>query len=330
VGSGQAAFGPLQRLADHHLSKKASQRRLQFPSFLLEKLMSEAPTRLGPMIETVAGLRDILKAQVKQLHLHAFNIKHLRTEQGDELQGEPEVYAVIGPMIHMAAVSGLSLLLLTENISLNVKDAFPIARSVVESIVNACYLMAEKKSEAVRAIRHAEFKSLRDLDREWHVGPISQTVKWEAELSAEAKARFTELSREFVTAKGRDRSWTDKSLRQRLEAAYLRFDHNSLRLLSASVLNIYNTASEVVHGSYFSALYFFGLTSPAGKVPQSTDEFSLTLVDHQVSVLFSVIFACASFVECFSSYSGQPHLLDDVNEALRQMRELPSIAETLV
>lgn len=291
--------------------------------------MSEPPARLGPMIATVAALRDILLSQVKQLHVHAFSIKHLQDEAGERLQGNPEVYAVVGPMVHMAAVSGLSLIKLTEGISLNVKDAFPIARSAVEGIVNTCYLMAAGKMQAEKAVRHAEFKSFRELSREWQAGPYKQTLKWNGELTSKARLRFAELSREFLTAKGRDRDWTDKSLRQRLETASLRFDSNALMMLNASAFNIYSSASEVVHASYFSALYFFGLTVPGSKSPKSTEEFSLTLADHQFSVLISAILAYASFVECFSAYSRQPRLLEEVKETLGTMRGLPSIAEVL-
>jgi hypothetical protein len=289
--------------------------------------MPEEPSRLSPLIETVAGLRDILATQVKQLHVHAFNIKHLRTEKGDKLLGDSDVYAVVGPTIHMAAVSGLSLLKLTDGINLNVKDAFPISRSIVESMVNACYLMAEGGLVSKKAARHAEFKSFRDLSREWQVGPINHTLNWMGELSDEAKERFAELSKEFVTPKGRDRNWTEKSLRQRLDQVALRFESKSIISLSASAFNIYNTASEVVHGSYFSALYFFGLTKPGGKPPQSVDDFRLTLADHQFSVLISAILASASFVECFSSYSTQTDLLNEATGAFGQMRSLPSIAK---
>lgn len=285
--------------------------------------MTDCLARLEELTKTVAGMRSIVNAQVKQLHMHAFSIKNLLNIQGGGLKGDVTVYSVIGPMVHMAAISGLSLLKLTEDINLNVKDAFPVARSVVESIVNVCYLMAEEK-EAERALRHAEFRSLRDLRRSWQTGPISMSVAWQGEISAASKARLGELSKEFISRKGRELSWTDRTLRQRLDAAFLKFDQKSLMSLSGSAFNIYGAASEVVHGSYFSAIHFLGLTGHRRSETDNMLSLKITLLEHQFSVLMSAILAYTSFVECFSAYSDQPALLCEADEAFNKLRDLRS------
>lgn len=277
------------------------------------------------MLETIAGLREILKVQVKQLHMHAFCMKHLRSVNGLPLHGDESVYTVVGPMVHMAAVSGLSLLKLTDELDLYVKDGFPVARAIVEGIVNVCYLMADGKDLAKKAIRHAEFMMIHDLKREWDVGSVKQTVAWQGKISPEVLKRYEELSSEFISMKGWVKSWSDKSLRQRLESALIRFDHGSLVTLNASAFAIYGTASEVVHGSYFSALYFYGLTNPQRQGNANSGGLLKALADHQFSVLFSAVFAYASFTECFSAFSEQPELMVEPQEALRRMRELPSL-----
>lgn len=281
------------------------------------------------MADTVLGMRDILLEQTHQVDLALQLLsRHQRGEQALP-SGDDEVFSVILTMIHMVGISGHSVLTLTEEIGLGVKDAYPVARSIIEGAVNVAYIMAKGREVAARATRHAEVKAYRDLKRDWEAGGMKMSTGWSGALPLEELRRLDAMLPEFTTAKGREKDWTDDSLRQRLDAIAGVFSSTALIALNASAFNIYRHASEVIHNSYFSARYFWGLTTPGRGAPKTTDEFRLTLVDHQFSILSSVIFALAGMCECLAAYAGVPELKAATEIQLDRLRELPAVAEAL-
>lgn len=286
-------------------------------------------SRLEPMIETVGGMREIVFDQTRQidrvLHLLAID----RDGEASLPTRDPEVFSVIRTMIHMAGISGHSVLKLTEEIGLGVKDAYPIARGIIEGVINVTYIMAKGRETAARASRHAEVKAYRDLKREWEAGGNKMAVGWVGSLRAAEIARLDAMLPEFTTAKGRERDWTNDTLKQRLDVVGGVFASTALISLNTSAFNIYRHASEVIHGSFFSARFFWGVTMPGRSAPATRDAIRLTLLDHQFSILSSVIFAYAGLVECFAAYVGQPELNLEVRATLRRLSELPAVAETL-
>ena len=102
-----------------------------------------------------------------------------------------------------------------------------------------------------------------------------------------------------------------------------------MTFLNGSAFNIYRHASEVVHGSYYSACYFWGLTMPGRPAPTSTGDLQLTLVDHQFSILLSTVFAYVGLVECFADYTNKPDLAEEARSQIGQLKAFPAIAETL-
>ena len=153
-------------------------------------------------------------------------------------------------------------------------------------------------------------------------------VAYAGEMPAADALRMEAMAAEFTTAKGREKDWTDLSLRQRLDAASAAFPGTALLSLNASAFNIYRHASEVMHGSYYGALMIWGLTNPDPR-QVDRDTFRLVFVDHQFSTLMSAIFAFAGVVECFAEYAGLPELKVPVSDLLNRLSTLPAVAETL-
>lgn len=291
--------------------------------------MSDKDGRLGPMIETVSGMRDIARLQIRMidkcLHLLVMHRDHVR----DLPRGENEVFRVISTMIHMVGISGHSLLKLTDEIGLGVKDAFPVARSLVEGAINVCFIMAEGVEAAEKAARHAEVKAYRDLSREWDSGGFKIVAGYSGRLRPDEIARLEAMLPEFTNKRGGEKSWTDKTLKQRLACVEQAFPSSSMISLNASAFNVYRHASEVVHGTYFSALYFWGMTLPGRKAPTTRDDLRLTLVDHQFSVLSSAIFAFDGLISCFAAYTNLPDLAAEARAHCDRLKTLPSIKEAL-
>lgn len=278
--------------------------------------------------ETVAGMRDVLLAQIGHVDQILHGLK-LHKEGQSQLKGDDVVLRTILTMIHMVGISGHSLLKLTGNPSLQVKDAYPIARTIIEGAINVAFIMAKGKDAAERAVRHAEVKAYRDFNRSFKAGEMYFALTLAGELPSEEKARLDAMLPEFTSKKGFEKDWTDENMSQRLEAISKVFPNTAMISLSTSAFNIYRHASEVVHGSYFSAIFFWGLNSPTGTRPQTRDDLRATLLNHQFSVLMSAIFAYAGLVECFATYAAVPQLKVMADEQIARLHHLPAIAEAM-
>jgi hypothetical protein len=82
------------------------------------------------------------------------------------------------PMLDAIEESTGSLLELVR--TRRIRDCYVIARVIFETSVNACFLLAAGEEMAERAWRHVKQKSLRDLDRTFHIAEEKMTLKWRA------------------------------------------------------------------------------------------------------------------------------------------------------
>ncbi len=244
--------------------------------------------------------------------------------------GDPEVLRVVFTMIHMAGISAHSVLKLTQEIGLQTRDCYPIVRCIVESVVNIVFIMARGRDAAGRADRHAQQKAYRDLKRVSSAAGWTMTVGSTVKLSPEDDARLAALAAEFTNSKGREkREWIDENLAERIDAAAQHFPKASVMLLHAAVFNIYRHSSEVLHGTYFAAMHFWGMTTIGRPRPESRENLLRTLSEHQFSVLMSTVFAFTTLLECISDYVGMPKLAEQAKLEFERLRELPLINEAL-
>lgn len=292
-------------------------------------MSTDQPSRLEAMVATNAGMRDLIQSQIRQIDECLHSLVLDRDGVRALPKGDKEVFDVITTMIHMVGISGHSILKLTEKTDMGVRDAFPLARSIIEGVVNVCFIMAEGVEAAQKASRHAEVRAFRDLKRTWEIAGMSLSVSHSGQLPPAEVARLESMLPEFTTKRGSERDWTDKTLKQRLETIAQKFSSSTMTVLNGSAFNIYRHASEIVHGSYFSARYFWGLTLPGRQRPTSRDDLMLMLADHQFSVLMSTAFAYVGLLECFAAYVDNPNLAGEAKFQLERIRELPAIAEAL-
>ena len=279
---------------------------------------------------TLAGMREILLGQTRLIDawLHMFKLNQSGVDAFKS--GDPEVLRIVSTMIHMAGISAHSVLKLTQEISLQTRDCYPIARSIVESVVNIVFIMARGRAAAERADRHAQQKAYRDLQRKSSAGGWTVMVGSSVKLSPEDKAHLSALAAEFTTSRGREkRDWTDENLTERIDAAAKRFPEASVMLLHAALFNIYRHSSEVLHGTYFAAMHFWGLTTIGRPRPNRRGDLLRALSEHQFSILMSTIFAFTALIECVSDYVGTLELAEQASNEFKRLHELPLIKEAL-
>ena len=126
-------------------------------------------------MKTSAGLTDCLnrlQSTIQQLirvvdALIAVSIDHESAKQVREeskpLPMPTSIVEVLPVMLQALGSSSNTVLQLSFESGLHTRDCYSIARSIVETATNICYIIAEGSNAAERAIRHARQKSYSDL-----------------------------------------------------------------------------------------------------------------------------------------------------------------------
>lgn len=182
----------------------------------------------------------------------------------------PETHRVLPAMLQALGSSSNTLVTLSDKPGLQSRDCFTICRAIVELAVNICYILAEGEDAAAQAQRHAKQKAVRDLDRESAVG--SQTIHLQSSVvtDLELPVHLQESLDEFTARSGREKGWTDLSIDQRCERVEHVLGSKVLTPLHWARFAVYRHSSEILHGTFFSAVFFMGLTEPAGGPVDST------------------------------------------------------------
>ena len=169
------------------------------------------------------------------------------------------VIQVVTPMSLAAGGSVESIMKLTSVPSGSARDCHPIARSVVETMINACYVLACGADVANQAIRHAKQKYHRDMDRTFGGGEYSLRLRAVGTEDRNPSEELATAILEFTSKKGREKNWTEKSVSERIFVVGDKLsDVVAYELLGAYAL-VYGDASEITHGSLYGInLFFFG------------------------------------------------------------------------
>lgn len=171
-----------------------------------------------------------------------------------------------------------------------VRDAYPIARSAIESFVNASYLLAESDEVAVRAIRYIDFAAWRHHNRKFGSGEFSIEVRSDPDPKATLAHEYPEFS-----GKGKG-SWTSLDVPSRIRrVGELAGRRAALRLLAAYGL-IYSLSSEIIHGSPFGASYFYS-AHQEGK--RTTESFRVATAHHLEEIFIGVLHAGCGYLAAF-------------------------------
>jgi hypothetical protein len=178
-----------------------------------------------------------------------------------------------------------------------VRDCFPIARSAVETLINATYVLAVGETVAEKAIRHAEQKFYRDANRSVGQGDYRLQITASAwrELG-EDHAQLKEALQEFTSARGREKNWTDDSVPLRIEAVGQRLGVIPASGLLGAYALVYGDASEIIHGSLYGIQFFY---HGRDKSPETVEDFHALTVQHLEGIFFALFLALNSYLRAF-------------------------------
>lgn len=186
------------------------------------------------------------------------------------LKSDHDIAHVVGAMVYGIMSSCDSMYLIVEK--QRMRECMMIGRCIFEGIVNACFVCAEGEAAAIRAELHAKQKMYRDMSRELECGGIRMRVWTNAELNPATIPEMTKAALEFTSRRGREiASWTPENVPQKIERIAGAYGKDVAGPLAFSLLAIYRHASEIIHGTYFGALFSVHATAGMAK-PGSPDE----------------------------------------------------------
>lgn len=249
--------------------------------------------------ECIAKVQALIEQQLKLLTLSLFICDKGSADFADEelvCSLSENVRAVVVPMSLAGGQSIGTVLQSTQKRGIPVRDCFPIARSVVETLVNASYVLAGGEPLAEKAIRHTQQKFYRDLDKKVGRGEhelrITATPKPNVTDQEELKAAINE----FTTARGREKSWTDDSVPMRIEKVGQVLGAVPASGFLGAYALVYADSSEIIHGSLFGIqLFYRGRAKP----PENVDEFRSLTAQHLEGILFAIFLALNSYLRAF-------------------------------
>jgi hypothetical protein len=240
-----------------------------------------------------------------------------------------QVAGAVPLMLQAAGSSSNTIAQLSDAPGLQTRDCYSIARSVVEIAVNICYIFAEGAAAAELAQRHARQKAYRDLVRESKIGDSRIRLECAGRPAASSIEGMEAQIAEFTAKGGREKGWMDASIDDRIEAVGKRFGGSVLSRLHFARFMVYRHSSEVLHGTLFSAIYFFGATTPTGE-PRTLEQTTDFIGQQHMMILLATIFALLAVVEVFHRAYGFRAAFESAERLLEALREIPILNPALV
>ncbi len=231
---------------------------------------------------------------------------------------DDDIGTVILALVQGISSSAHTILFLSESTGVHTRDCYGIARTIFETSINACYILAKGKDAAIKANEHSNVKSIKDMNRESRIGESVLDFSYIDSSKFTIPAKIKTDIRKFQTNNGKEKPWTKLSVDKRILAVGDAFGKDVLKTLHLARFIIYRHSSEILHGSLFGCKYFFGATEFQNKkvTPESlTNNFA---VQHEL-ILTSCLLSMSSVLDCFhykygfeSAYIHNKKLLTDL------------------
>lgn len=203
-----------------------------------------------------------------------------------------------------------------------VKDALAVARGIVEGFINVSYILAAGNSVAKKAEAHARQASYRDLNRETVIAGLQYKQSIVGNFDATASAELEEDLKKYTSKKGREiRPWTNKTIEEKLLVIRDKFGSSPATSLSTAYVSIYRHSSQILHGSYFGVLHFFGVTNP------TIERGSSAIKDHCFLIHTQLIFCIGAVVYCWGKYYEFPKIIEEYRRSIQGLKDLEVIKE---
>jgi hypothetical protein len=273
------------------------------------------------MQDRLSALLDVTRQQLDLLRLFLYVSSQGPTEyEGNQLafslsESKRRTVAITA----MAAGQSVNTLMgMSEQRGIPVRDMYPIARSAIESFVNAAFLAAEDDAVSKRALAYVHYAAWKYSNRTVGSGEFSLHLSSSPDPVATASAGFPEFA-----GKGQG-SWTSLDVPSRIRTVGERASRAAGNRLLAAYALIYSLSSEIIHGSVYGVSHFFQVKSSAGT---DVAAFQLATKNQIEDIFIAVQHALAGFLSAVFTLQGQHNLVKAEVELFARLLRL-SIADT--
>lgn len=228
-------------------------------------------------------------------------------------------YLILGMGITANTVKELSF-----TPGLKTKDCYPLARTVLETSVNVSYILAMGRTAAKQAISHANQKIFRDMERASSIANSQISLVFSGKKNIEVPNEISELLQEFTSRSGREKGWIDLSIDKRIEEASKVLGEDYLTKMHLARFAIYRHSSEIIHGSLFGAMHFFGKTVPLQNDKESIASMK-NIGDQHLLLLLATTLCVTTTVESFNTKYGFPDGIRRIKNLQIRMSKLVEV-----
>jgi hypothetical protein len=223
-------------------------------------------------------------------------------------------------MLQAVGVSIHSVIVLTQSRDMAIRDGFGIARSAVETAVNAAYIAVGGEAIAEQSIRHMRQKRWRDLSREANIGGWRMTVSRDVGITPIDLPGLPEALEEYTSKRGHEvRDWTPASIEERIDSVTVRCKRAGI-CFGAAVFAIYRPSSELLHGTYYGVNYFWqGSRDRPANNRAAFDH--LWMLEHFLTLLSALFFGTSGAIEAIAELFDLPHHADQQNELAQRLTQ---------
>lgn len=198
---------------------------------------------------------------------------------------------VLPLMIQSVGSSSHTIYKITDAEELTIKDAYLVMRCVIETTINTCLIIVDS-SYAEKAHRHALQKTARFMKRENKVGSYIFKMEFSEYEKFAQRADVRNALEEYCE---RD-NWINESLIKKLEV--LEEYIGPCAQLSGAFNSMHREAAELMHGSYFGIINFYGFNKG------NQNDLEIKLLSIQTEILFYCISCLHKIIElCAKKYS---------------------------
>ncbi len=158
----------------------------------------------------------------------------------------------------------------------------------------------------------------RDMQRKGKVGGLQFQIGRAIIPDIDAIPGLASAIEEF-SRKGKELpDWTPVNISDRIKAVRL-IDVGAALSLSGASMSIYRHASELLHGTYFSVIYFWsGSTGPV----HTRERFGELWKEHFIAVFTAIFFSASAVVELCSRKYNLPSLARANEELISRVKEI--------
>jgi hypothetical protein len=196
-----------------------------------------------------------------------------------------------------------------------VRDMYPIARSAIESFINASLFVADENEVSERAIRYASYASWKHTNR--IVGSGIFTLNIASDPTPE-ETMATDFSEFAGRGKG---SWTTLDVPSRIRRiGELAGKKAGSRLLAAYAL-VYSLSSEIIHGSTFGVSYFYKAHLKEHGQP-NIEAFRDATAQQVGDILVALLHALAGFLAAFFEVQGMKKPREEEQRLFDQLYQI--------